>query len=637
MENIPKLIKTSMKRLGESKRTFADIYSVMLSHSDKIMIERDEGVRQASYTYAQVDALVKRAAFSIKEMGCSGEYIGVYGKADLEWIVLFYAVLMSGNKPFLINVNLSASSVESQLKTLGVRLIVTDKQTEKFSVKKVAYPSLIGSKSIENPVFGDEFALSTSGTGLKEKICVYTGKELSEQILNAKYIADNCKTIKKHYKGRLKVLLFLPLYHIFGLTAGFLWFAFFGRTFVPLADYSATTILRTIKKYKVTHVLAVPLLWQTIEKTIAREVKDRGEKTEKKFYKGLDFSIKLQSVFPSLGRAFARKAFKEVNDKLFGDSVFFCVTGGSYIKQSTLKLINGLGYELHNGYGMSETGITSYEMSLKAKDRITTSIGKPLPSVEYKTDEENVLYVKGTTTCGTLIVNGEKTALDDWFCTGDIVNKLDNGAYEIVGRKSDLVIGDNGENISPDAVEQKFSVEKAVAFSVLGDENKKSLIMVVQLPENMFSANVKAIDDGIKATNDALPVAERVTKIYYTYDAIKSPESIKVSRAKLTKDVSCGRIKLFDIGDILNGNTEESVGTEIGDILKTLFAEALGVDADKITADANFFSDLGGSSLEYFSLIAAINEKFSINIRFDEGHLAYTLSQMEKTVADILR
>ena len=53
----------------------------------------------------------------------------------------------------------------------------------------------------------------------------------------------------------------------------------------------------------------------------------------------------------------------EVTDSLFGKSVLFCISGGSYIKEDTLRLINGLGYPLYNGYGMTEAGVTSVELS----------------------------------------------------------------------------------------------------------------------------------------------------------------------------------------------------------------------------------------------------------------------------------
>jgi acyl-CoA synthetase (AMP-forming)/AMP-acid ligase II len=75
------------------------------------------------------------------------------------------------------------------------------------------------------------------------------------------------------YNGSIKQLAFLPFYHIFGLFAVYYWFAFFGRTFVFLKDYSPDTIARTCRRHEVTHIFAVPLLWHTVEEKIQKGVR----------------------------------------------------------------------------------------------------------------------------------------------------------------------------------------------------------------------------------------------------------------------------------------------------------------------------------------------------------------------------
>ena len=642
MENIPKTVNVSDRALRNSKMTFADIYAVTFSRPEKIILERDEGIKSASYTYAEADILIKKAAGAVKKLGLKGRFIGLNGRADLEWIVMFWAILVSGNKPFLINSNLPTASVSSQLKTLDCTLVLSDEKTDGFGVMTISYGELVSNEtdSVAHNFIGDDFgnelALSTSGTSLSEKICVYDGEEISRQILNAKYIIKNCKTVKKHYHGRLKLLLFLPLYHIFGLVATFFWFSFFGRTFVSLADYSSATILRTVKKYGVTHIFAVPILWHTIEKTVMREVRSKGETIAKKFEKGLDISIKLRNFCPALGTAFAKRAFKEVRDKLFGDTVFICISGGSYIKESTLKLINGLGYELHNGYGMSETGITSFEMSRKFTPRLAKSVGKPFPTVEYKLSDDGVLLVKGKTTCRYVYIDGVKTPADEWFYTGDVFT-FENGVYAITGRKSDLVIGENGENLSPDLIEKQFDTDK-YAFSVLGNEDMTGLIMVVRIPEDLFSLRLNGLNSDLESQNAALPVSFRLSKIFYTTDEIMPVGAIKVSRAWLTRAIKTGDVKLKTFGELNKKETKTSGDeSEIYAILRGLVAKVLGVEESAVSADANFFTDLGGTSLEFFDLISKINEVFEIRLDSDYTKLEYTLSGMERLVGEYLK
>ena len=51
---------------------------------------------------------------------------------------------------------------------------------------------------------------------------------------------------------------------------------------------------------------------------------------------------------------------------------------------------NGIGYNLHNGYGMSEIGITSVELRRKAAQRNQNAVGKPFDSVEYRLDDPGI-------------------------------------------------------------------------------------------------------------------------------------------------------------------------------------------------------------------------------------------------------
>ena len=160
--------------------------------------------------------------------------------------------------------------------------LLTKYQNGNYTVRLFNDGTKIRMNNLDNftPSFADEMALSTSATTMKEKIIFYNGAEISNQILNCDGILKNNKQIKKHYHGYLKQLVFLPLYHIFGFMATFMWFSYFGRCMVFLNDYSSDTILNTIKKHEVTHIFAVPLFWNTIEKTILKELKQKDEKTQ---------------------------------------------------------------------------------------------------------------------------------------------------------------------------------------------------------------------------------------------------------------------------------------------------------------------------------------------------------------------
>lgn len=168
----------------------------------------------------------------------------------------------------------------------------------------------------------------------------------------------------------LRMLAFLPFYHIFGLMASLLWFIFFGVTFVFLERYDSRSIQYACKVGRVTHFFAVPAVWEQTARQLLREAERQGQK--EKLLRAVRFSNGLQSVFPRLGARLARRVlFRRVREQALGTEPMFCISGGGFLQPQAAELMNGLGYGMHNGYGMTETGILSVELSRRAKWRLS--------------------------------------------------------------------------------------------------------------------------------------------------------------------------------------------------------------------------------------------------------------------------
>ena len=241
----------------------------------------------------------------------------------------------------LLNTRIDKNTLEDVIQRAEAKAVVSD--NEVFSVPTYSSDEIVCAETENDSVeFGEEILLMTSGTSNAVKICVYDASAIINQILNAEQIVKTSRLIKKHYEGELKLLTFLPFYHIFGLTAMYMWFAFYARTFVALKDMSSQCILNTIRRHKVTHIFAVPLFWNTVFEQAIKKVKERGEATYLKLQKGLKISTKLSGI-PFLARFFRKKAFQEVRDKLFGESICFMITGGGCISEEVLTFFNGIG------------------------------------------------------------------------------------------------------------------------------------------------------------------------------------------------------------------------------------------------------------------------------------------------------
>ena len=76
----------------------------------------------------------------------------------------------------------------------------------------------------------------------------------------------------------------------------------------------------------------------------------------------------------------------------FGGRIRYLISGGSALSESTMKTLRGLGFNLNEGYGLTEA---SPVLTVSRPDErvVTGSVGKPLPGVEIK------IHEPGSTRC----------------------------------------------------------------------------------------------------------------------------------------------------------------------------------------------------------------------------------------------
>lgn len=613
-KELKEILRVNREQLEASQKDLKAIFNIMFRVRENILCETNDGFRIQRYTYGQVHQRICRAAGALyAKIGATHEYVALEMENSPDWIVAFWAILMSGNKPYLVNMRYPESLTCGILKTLKTEYVLCSARTD-LPGTAITMAELEGDHpAVPEDVFENELAFSSSATSMNEVICFYTGLQIAEQILNFRQIVKESPRIANHYKGMLKQLAFLPFYHVFGLFAVYFWFTFFGRTLVFLRDYSADTILKTCRRHEVTHIFAVPMLWHTIEKQVRAEVAKQGPKKEKQLNNALAFTTALQNLFPGLGANVAKRMLRQVTDKLFGPSVMFCINGGSYLRDSAMELLNGIGYSMHNGYGMSEIGITSVELRRRPKDRNRNSIGHPFTAVSYRLDEEGILQVKGGTLCVKKLVNGEPAVTQEWFDTGDRMECHD-GHYYIHGRRSDTVIGENGENINPDAVEKAFMPQLVQQFSVLGlpGADGQELSLVAQINSYTTQEQANRIRDYFYSVNDTFPKTSAVKKFYFTFDELAPPTAVKVSRAQLAKKIEEGQVKLTEFREFKVAGADADGGTPLLREVCRIIAKVLEVEENTITPQTHIFYDLGATSIQYFSILSALAEHFSI-------------------------
>ncbi len=623
--------------LEKGQKRFCDIYEIMKRRfSEEIFGVEFFGGFESKTTYREFFELCENVAGGInkKFAGKEGSVIAIRMDNSVLWCACFFGILMAGFKPFLVNTRLDEESIAKAVKRSGALCVICDNERE---LENYVVASTLKSEKIQIPKWENEIILMTSGTTGDAKLVVYGGKAICAQVLTTTEILKESKSITHDSRLRIKLLALLPFYHIFGLSAVFLWFTFFGRTLVFPTALDSDAIRFACKQGEVTHFFAIPAVWVLAVRGLLAEAKKQGK--EETLRKGVKISNKLQDICPKLGLFVARKIlFKDVREQIFGGNVSFCISGGGFLPDEAVEILNGIGYALHIGYGMTETGITAVELSEKPKVRNLNTVGKPLMGVEYIINDDGVLCVKGDVLHSAIITdNGrEERQKGEYFVTEDSCEVDESGRWCLKGRQDDIIIGESGENISPDMIGLKLTPPANRGFCVMGLEvqGDKRPVVILSLSEDATDYERSTSANMLYKQIDTLPITLRPQGVYITTDEI--PQNLgKVKRSLLKKMIDSGEVKIE-----LMSRTSDADLTKMFDEcftetvlkLQNIFAKVLGCDKESVKEGSNFIYDLGGSSMAYYNLFSVISKEFGVEFKMDSQNPMFTPAEFARAV-----
>ncbi|MBQ3266086.1 MAG: AMP-binding protein [Ruminococcus sp.] len=632
-KSIKDYVESKLREFESRGLTMSVLFSLMFQEKDNIMYERSRGYRIETFTYGEVEDRILSRSLSLQKLLSdipSGSVVGLSMENSLDWIENFWAILLCGFTPLLINLRLSQEMVEGAIRDSQCKAVVSDKRT--YSVKTVMNSDIRYIDSRMKPdVFGEEILVMTSGTSRHVKLCAYSAQELFYQIKGSYGIIRECDLIKRHYQDRLKLLTFLPFYHAFGLVAVYIWFSFFSRTFVELKDLMPDTITGTVRRHHVTHIFAVPLFWETVYEQAMKTIRLRGEETERKFKKAMELRYKLGDSV--LGELFSKLAFREVRENLFGDSIRFMITGGSSISTDAMRFFNGIGYHIADGYGMSEIGITSVELSKKPSILNACFIGKPMDGMEYRINADGELEVKGRAIARYIIEDGERRIINTGFFQTHDLAVCENGHYKILGRKDDLVIGYSGENLNPNLIEPALKLENVNEVCLIGAREGSQVVPTLVLSVNRYisAEKLEALDRAVKKKLEEMHLSSEIRKLLYVSDRLIVDDEYKLNRIRLRQQLEDNRFtEIHPIG------ADEGLQDELAQRIREFFAAALSLKTGDISDKADFFLDLGGSSLDYFGMISALEGEFSVKIPVEQSSSLSTVAAFHAFLSERL-
>ena len=645
-------------KLANTSQTMEDIYNAIVERNPNawISIYFDDSGKARHQTYDEFRNRVFRTASKLSALFSNTAprtVVGLKLKNSPRWPVIFWAILMSGHIPLLIDARLPKDNANNLLKQAkAVALIANDEEEFVCPCYRVNEIANRDANYGFNPDWADNVIFCSSGTTGDAKMMVFSGKNLCAQILGSLSMPE-C-TVDLMYPGTIHILAMLPFHHIFGFVAVLLWYTYYGKTLVYPSSLATSDLLCACRLGKCTHIYSVPLFWdglaQTINRTIASLKPSKSDLVSKMIAYNTHKISRREAGFAA--RKVAIHAFQK---KVLGKHVRYCISGGGFLSPKTQALVNGLGYNLYNGFGMTEIGVVCVDMSTRVEQRMKGSIGRPIYGVEMKIDckegeTQGEVLVKSPITHLEEIIGGKKRTTplteDGYFRTGDIGITDNHGNFFLKGRLKDTIILANGENVFPDEIEYYFK-DVALLNNVvcLGakrpGESEEKITLVCEVDNSVTEEQIEKIFADIRAINDTLPSEKKVQDILIDKRPLPMSSSMKVKRFVLKEAIEKGSSDFVGL-DAPQKPTVSFEGYDPEEVAKTLkrvtkvFSKVLMLPEFKIDPEAVWTTDLGGDSMSYIEMCQSLDKEFKVHIPEEQYGILANANDFTKQILDLL-
>ena len=382
--------------------------------------------------------------------------------------------------------------------------------------------------------------LFTSGTTAMSKAVMLSHKNLVTNVMDIIQRFD--------LTDEDRFLSFLPLHHVFECTVGFLYPISIGGS-IAFCE-GVKHMAENIKEFEITAMISVPAVFDIIYRKVMKTIEKKGKLAN------LEKGKKVSQFLLKMKIDLRKQLFKEVHESL-GPKLKLVVTGGAALDPETEKGFNDLGFDVEQGYGLTETAPVIAAETPKC--RRLGSIGKKFPSVEVKIDdpdEEGVgeLMAKGPSIMLGYYENEEatKSALesDGWFHTGDLARIDKDGFIYISGRKKSVIVLNNGKNVFPEEIETLLNkvegIKETFVFEKKEDDGDVKVCVEIVYDKELIKElyhiegeeNIKEfLWDKVKEVNKLMPKYKYVREMVITEEPLIKTTTLKIKRHEELKKV----------------------------------------------------------------------------------------------------
>jgi long-chain acyl-CoA synthetase len=322
------------------------------------------------------------------------------------------------------------------------------------------------------------------------------------------------KMLGEHVPHGSSTLNMLPMAHMYGMAFEFFFPFVHGCHLSFLTRLpSPAVIAQAIAEVKPYVIVAVPLV---VEKIIRKQV-----------FPLIDSNvIKMLLKMPVVNKK-VKERICELVKTIFGGNAYEVIVGGAPLNQEIEDFLVSIGFPITVGYGTTECApLISFS---DYHDFVPGSCGTPVDNMEVKilSSRPQVIpgeiVAKGKNVMLGYYKNEEKTRAtideDGWYHTGDLGTMSADGHIFIKGRKKNMLLGANGQNIYPEEIEDKLGSMALVSECIVIQRGEKIIALVHPDYDEATAMNFSTSDlQGImeqnrKVLNAELPTFSRLAAI----------------------------------------------------------------------------------------------------------------------------
>ena len=566
-----------LKKKGYPETHYKTIKEIFLKSTEKFadrpfILEKfnpKEPFTEITYKEFKDDVVALGTALT-KKYNLKDERIIIIGENTYHWYVSYMAAVCGAGIAVPIDKELPINEIENVIKRAKASVVIYSTK-KKENIKKVEdklpFVKYFMQMNSDDKLTGRNIGLNTVIEEGKKivnkgdnsyidikidpeefKVLIFTSGTTSQAkgvMICNRNLAENVNAVNPyvHLDENDRFFSVLPLHHCYECSIGFLLPMAVGASIVVCQGLKY--IVNNMKETNPTALLTVPLLIESLYKKINKSIEKGGKA-------GLVNSmIHVTNALKAVGIDIKKKVFSEIYENL-GGKINFIVSAAAPIDPKAGKLVQDIGINFLQGYGLTET----YPIAALTPDYEPKlgSAGKALVCSKLKIKNPNEkgegeVLIKSSTLMLGYYENEEATKeaiQDGWFNSGDIGYLDKDGFLFITGRSKNVIVTQNGKNIYPEEIELMLGkipeIKECMVYGKEIEGEKELTITARVIPNYEEIEELHGKDLTEEQIHDI--IWEEIKKVNRTLTSYKAIKKLEIKKGDFEKTTTM-KIKRF--------------------------------------------------------------------------------------------